>query len=133
MIPSGTAQYRHVNPDQGLSEVAALGQRDSIGGDVDQRTGQLWFAENARDWMAIIILSDKLNHLTRYGAMAVEGSPGAGRAKAEQAGTAATPLMVSPPRAASRATETCQTWLPNPISISGSNWSSSAKARARTK
>jgi len=86
MIPSGTAQYRHVNPDQGLSEVAALGQRDSIGGDVDQRTGQLWFAENARDWMAIIILSDKLNHLTRYGAMAVEGSPGAGRAKAEQAG-----------------------------------------------
>ena len=25
MIPSGTAQYRHVNPDEGLSEVAALG------------------------------------------------------------------------------------------------------------
>ena len=39
MIPSGTAQYRHVNPDQGLSEVAALGQRNSVGGDVDPRTG----------------------------------------------------------------------------------------------
>lgn len=67
MVPSGTAQYRHVNPDQGLSEVAALGQRNSVGGDVDPRTGQLWFSENARDWMGDNIPSDKLNHLTRYG------------------------------------------------------------------
>ena len=65
MIPSGTAQYRHVNPDEGLSEVAALGQRNSVGGDVDPRTGQLWFSENARDWMGDNIPSDKLNHLTK--------------------------------------------------------------------
>ncbi len=65
--PSGTAQYRHVNPDQGLSEVAAVGQRNSVGGDVDPRTGQLWFSENARDWMGDGIPSDKLNHLARYG------------------------------------------------------------------
>ena len=66
MTPSGTAQYRHINPDEGLSEVAALGQRNSVGGD-DPRTGQLWFSENARDWMGDNIPSDKLNHLTRYG------------------------------------------------------------------
>ena len=67
MIPSGTAQYRHVNPDEGLSEVAALGQRNSVGGDVDPRSGQLWFSENARDWMGDNIPSDKLNHLTKWG------------------------------------------------------------------
>ena len=67
MIPSGTAQYRHVNPDEGLSEVAALGQRNSVGGDVDPRSGQLWFSENARDWMGDNIPSDKLNHLVRFG------------------------------------------------------------------
>jgi len=65
--PSGTAQYRHVNPEQGLSEVAALGQRNSVGGAVDPRTGQLWFSENARDWMGDGIPSDKLNHLAKYG------------------------------------------------------------------
>ena len=65
--PSGTAQYRHVNPDLGLSEVAAIGQRNSVGGDVDPRTGQLWFSENARDWMGDNIPSDKLNHLVKYG------------------------------------------------------------------
>ena len=67
LIPSGTAQYRHVNPDEGLSEVAALGQRNSVGGDVDPRSGQLWFSENARDWMGDNIPSDKLNHLVKYG------------------------------------------------------------------
>ena len=44
-----------------------LGQRNSVGGDVDPRSGQLWFSENARDWMGDNIPSDKLNHLTRYG------------------------------------------------------------------
>jgi glucose/arabinose dehydrogenase len=67
LIPSGTAQYRHVNPDEGLSEVAALGQRNSVGGDVDPRSGQLWFSENARDWMGDNLPSDKLNHLVKYG------------------------------------------------------------------
>ena len=50
-----------------MSEVAALGQRNSVGGDVDPRTGQLWFSENARDWMGDNIPSDKLNHLARWG------------------------------------------------------------------
>jgi glucose/arabinose dehydrogenase len=65
--PSGTAQYRHINPDQGLSEVVALGQRNSVGGDVDPRSGQLWFSENARDWMGDNLPSDKLNHLAKWG------------------------------------------------------------------
>jgi glucose/arabinose dehydrogenase len=65
--PSGTSQYRHVNPDEGLSEVVAVGLRNSVGGDVDPRTGQLWFSENARDWMSDNIPSDKLNHVAKYG------------------------------------------------------------------
>jgi glucose/arabinose dehydrogenase len=65
--PSGTSQYRHINPDEGLSEVVAIGLRNSVGGDVDPRTGQLWFSENARDWLGDNIPSDKLNHVGKYG------------------------------------------------------------------
>ena len=68
MIPSGTAQYRHINPDQGPSEVVALGQRNSVGGDVDPRSGQLLVVRRMRvNWMGDNIPSDKLNHLTRFG------------------------------------------------------------------
>jgi glucose/arabinose dehydrogenase len=39
----------------------------SVGGDVDPRTGDYWFTENARDWLGEDIPSDKLNHLARIG------------------------------------------------------------------
>ena len=45
----------------------AEGVRNSVGGDVDPRTGDYWFTENARDWMSDDTPSDKLNHLTKYG------------------------------------------------------------------
>ena len=40
------AQIRRVNPKTGAAEIVALGVRNSVGGDVDPRTGQFWFTEN---------------------------------------------------------------------------------------
>ena len=65
--PTSTAQYRRVNPANGTAELVALGVRNSVGGAVDPRTGDLWFSENARDWMSDDMPSDKLNHVTRLG------------------------------------------------------------------
>ena len=41
--------------------------RNSVGGDVDPRTGDYWFSENARDWLADNVPSDKLNHISKIG------------------------------------------------------------------
>ena len=54
-------------PSTGLAEIVALGVRNSVGGDVDPRTGDYWFTENARDWLGDDIPSDKLNHITKIG------------------------------------------------------------------
>jgi len=67
MPPTSTAQIRHVDPATGLAETVALGVRNSVGGDVDPRTGDYWFTENARDWLGDDIPSDKLNHITKLG------------------------------------------------------------------
>ena len=64
--PTSTSQIRHVNPANGLAETVALGVRNSVGGDVDPRTGDYWFSENARDWLGDDIPSDKLNHITKH-------------------------------------------------------------------
>jgi glucose/arabinose dehydrogenase len=65
--PTSTAQYRRVNPADGTAELVALGQRNSVGGAVDPRTGDLWFSENARDWLSDEMPSDKLNHVSKRG------------------------------------------------------------------
>lgn len=65
--PTSVSQIRHVNPATGLAETVALGVRNSVGGDVDPRTGDYWFSENARDWLGGDIPSDKLNHIARIG------------------------------------------------------------------
>ena len=65
--PTSTAQIRHVDPAHGLAEIVALGVRNSVGGDVDPRTGDYWFTENARDWLGDDIPSDKLNHVAKIG------------------------------------------------------------------
>jgi glucose/arabinose dehydrogenase len=67
MPPTSTSQVRHINPANGEAEIVALGVRNSVGGDVDPRTGQYWFTENARDWLGNDVPSDKLNHITRLG------------------------------------------------------------------
>ena len=63
--PTSTAQVRHIDPANGTAEIAALGIRNSVGGDIDPRTGDYWFTENARDWLGEDIPSDKLNHISR--------------------------------------------------------------------
>jgi glucose/arabinose dehydrogenase len=65
--PTSVSQYRRVNPANGTAELVAVGIRNSVGGAVDPRTGDLWFSENARDWISDDKPSDKLNHVTRLG------------------------------------------------------------------
>ena len=65
--PTSVSQIRRVDPKTGNAELVALGVRNSVGGDVDPRTGDYWFSENARDWLGDDIPSDKLNHVTRLG------------------------------------------------------------------
>ena len=65
--PTSTSQVRHINPANGTAEIVALGVRNSVGGDVDPRTGDYWFTEHARDWLGEDIPSDKLNHISRLG------------------------------------------------------------------
>jgi len=65
--PTTTSQVRHINPANGTAEIVALGIRNSVGGDVDPRTGDYWFTENARDWLGEDIPGDKLNHVAKLG------------------------------------------------------------------
>lgn len=65
--PTSVSQIRHVDSKTGLAEIVALGVRNSVGGDIDPRTGDYWFTENARDWLSDDTPSDKLNHITRLG------------------------------------------------------------------
>jgi glucose/arabinose dehydrogenase len=65
--PTSTAQIRRVDPNTGTAEIVALGVRTSVGGDIDPRSGDYWFTENARDWVSDDLPSDKLNHITRLG------------------------------------------------------------------
>ena len=65
--PTSTSQVRHINPANGTAEIVALGVRNSVGGDVDPRTGDYWFTENARDWLGQDIPGDKLNHVAKLG------------------------------------------------------------------
>jgi glucose/arabinose dehydrogenase len=65
--PASVSQVRRVDPKTGLAEVVALGVRNSVGGDIDPRSGDYWFTENARDWLGDDIPSDKLNHIARLG------------------------------------------------------------------
>jgi len=66
--PTSLAQVRRVNPDTGEAELMAIGVRNSVGGDVDPRSGDYWFTENARDWISDDKPSDKLNHIAKIGA-----------------------------------------------------------------
>ena len=66
--PTSLSQVRRVNPATGEAELMAIGVRNSVGGDIDPRTGDYWFTENARDWLSDDTPSDKLNHIAKIGA-----------------------------------------------------------------
>ena len=65
--PTSVSQIRRVDPKTGNAELVALGVRNSVGGDVDPRSGKYWFTENARDWMGDDSPSDKLNMISKMG------------------------------------------------------------------
>lgn len=65
--PTSVSQIRRVDPKTGNAETVALGVRNSVGGDVDPRTGKYWFTENARDWVSDDLPSDKLNMISKMG------------------------------------------------------------------
>ncbi len=65
--PPSLSQVRRIDPATGLAEMAAIGVRNSVGGDIDPRTGDYWFTENARDWISDNKPSDKLNHIAKWG------------------------------------------------------------------
>ena len=65
--PTSVSQIRRVDPKTGNAEIVALGVRNSVGGDIDPRTGKYWFTENARDWLGDNSPSDKLNVIDRLG------------------------------------------------------------------
>jgi glucose/arabinose dehydrogenase len=68
LAPTSLSQVRRVNPNTGEAELVAIGVRNSVGGDVDPRSGEYWFTENARDWVSDEGPSDKLNRIGRIGA-----------------------------------------------------------------
>jgi glucose/arabinose dehydrogenase len=68
LAPTSLSQVRRVNPATGEAELVAIGVRNSVGGDIDPRSGDYWFTENARDWVSDDMPSDKLNHIGRIGA-----------------------------------------------------------------
>src|SRR3977135_915108 len=53
--PTSVSQIRRVDPKTGNAELVALGVRNSVGGDVDPRSGKYWFPENARAWLTVDI------------------------------------------------------------------------------
>src|SRR6202142_4698001 len=65
--PTSVSQIRRVDPKTGNAEIWALGVRNSVGGDVDPRSGKYWFTENARDWISDDLPSDKLNMISKMG------------------------------------------------------------------
>lgn len=65
--PTSVSQIRRVDPKTGNAEIVALGVRNSVGGDVDPRSGKYWFTENARDWLGDDSPSDKLNMISKLG------------------------------------------------------------------
>src|SRR5881227_1061065 len=46
--PTSVSQIRRVDPKTGNAEIVALGVRNSVGGDVDPRSGRYWYRKRAR-------------------------------------------------------------------------------------
>jgi glucose/arabinose dehydrogenase len=65
--PASTGHYRRVDPKTGAAEIVALGVRNSVGGAVDPRSGQLWFTDNGRDWISDDLPNDELNRVSKIG------------------------------------------------------------------
>src|SRR5246127_1667614 len=67
MPPPTHAQIRRINLDGGGAEVVARGTRQIVGMDWHPTLKQLYFTENARDWLSEELPNDKLNRLAQPG------------------------------------------------------------------
>jgi glucose/arabinose dehydrogenase len=67
MPPSTHAQIRRINLDGSGAEVVARGTRQIVGMDWHPTLKQLYFTENARDWLSEELPNDKLNRLSQPG------------------------------------------------------------------
>jgi glucose/arabinose dehydrogenase len=67
MPPPTHAQIRRINLDGSGAEVVARGTRQIVGMDWHPTLKQLYFTENARDWLSEELPNDKLNRLTQPG------------------------------------------------------------------
>jgi glucose/arabinose dehydrogenase len=67
MPPDTHAQIRRINLDGSGAEVVARGVRQIVGMDWHPTLKQLYFTENARDWLSEELPNDKLNRLTQPG------------------------------------------------------------------
>jgi len=67
MPPDTHAQIRRINLDGSGAEVVARGVRQIVGMDWHPTLKQLYFTENARDWLSEEMPNDKLNRLTQPG------------------------------------------------------------------
>ena len=65
--PDRYAQIRRINLDGTGAEIVARGVRNTLGFDWDPRTGDLWFTDNQRDWLAEDMPPDELNRVGRTG------------------------------------------------------------------
>ena len=65
--PDTHAQIRRINLDGSGAEVVARGVRQIVGMDWHPTLKQLYFTENARDWLSEEIPNDKLNRITQPG------------------------------------------------------------------
>jgi glucose/arabinose dehydrogenase len=61
------ATINRVDPRSGVMEVYATGVRNSVGFDWDPRTKDLWFTNNARDWVSDDLPHDTLHHAAKKG------------------------------------------------------------------
>lgn len=67
-LPPGTGEMRRLDPATGKAETIARGVRNTVGADIDPRSGRVWFTENARDLMGDEMPADKLNMIAKEGA-----------------------------------------------------------------
>ena len=67
MPPATHATIVRVDPENGVLETVATGVRNSVGMDFHPVTKQLWFTNNARDWVDENMPNDTLHQVSRKG------------------------------------------------------------------
>jgi len=65
--PGDFAKIYRMNLDGSGNETIASGVRNTVGFDFDPKGGDLWFTNNARDWLSEELPNDSLNHVTQPG------------------------------------------------------------------